>query len=91
VSTDERVGHAIERVFCLWPQLGSAQQVVIELNSEGQALPRRTIGQRRIRWARASYSAVHDFLTNPRYAGAFVYGRQRQVKHVDEHGQVRVG
>jgi excisionase family DNA binding protein len=88
---DEQVRHAIERVFCLWRQLGSARQVVIELNSEGQALPRRTIGQRRIRWARASYNAVHDFLTNPGYAGAFVYGRQRQVKRVDEHGQVRVG
>jgi excisionase family DNA binding protein len=87
---DEQVRHAIERVICLWRQLGSARQVVIELNSEGQALPRRTIGQRRIRWAPASYSAVHDFLTNPGYAGTFVYGRQRQVKRVDEHGQVRV-
>jgi len=88
---DEQVRHAIERVFCLWRQLGSARQVVIELIAEGQALPRRTVGQRRIRWTRASYGAVHDFLTNPGYAGAFVYGRQRQVKRVDEHGEVRVG
>jgi excisionase family DNA binding protein len=88
---DEQVRHAIERVFCLWRQLGSARQVVLELNTEGQQLPRRTLGQRRIRWSRASYSAVHDFLTNPGYAGAFVYGRQRQVKRVDEHGEVRVG
>ena len=87
---DEQVRHAIERVIGLWRQLGSARQVVLELISEGQALPRRTIGQRRIRWVRASYSAVHDFLTNPAYAGAFVYGRQRQVKRVDEHGEVRV-
>lgn len=35
--------------------------------------------------------AVHDFLTNPAYAGAFVFGRQRVVKRLDEHGQVRVG
>jgi excisionase family DNA binding protein len=90
LSADEQVRHAIERVFCLWRQLGSARQVVIELNTEGQQLPRRTIGQRRIRWVRASYGAVHAFLTNPGYAGAFVYGRQRQVKRVDEHGEVRV-
>ncbi len=90
LSADEQVRHAIERVICLWRQLGSARQVLLELISEGQKLPRRSIGQRRIRWARASYSAVHDFLTNPAYAGAFVYGRQRQVKRVDEHGQVRV-
>jgi DNA invertase Pin-like site-specific DNA recombinase len=91
LSADEQVRHAIERVFWLWQRLGSARQVVIELIAEGQALPRRTVGQRRIRWARASYGAVHDILTNPAYAGAFVFGRQRQVKRIDEHGEVRVG
>ena len=66
---DEQVRHAIERVFALWRRVGSARQVVMELIDEGQQLPRRTVGQRRIRWARASYGAVHDFLTNPAYAG----------------------
>ena len=75
----------------LWGALGSARQVALELIAEGQQLPRRRIGQRRIRWARASYGAVHDILTNPAYAGAFVFGRQRVVKRLDEHGQVRVG
>jgi len=88
---DEQVRHAIERVFRLWRALGSARQIVIELNAEGQLLPRRTVGQRRIRWAPASYGAVHDLLTNPAYAGAFVFGRQRQVKRLDEQGEVRVG
>jgi excisionase family DNA binding protein len=91
LSPDEQVRHAIERVFCLWRRLGSARQVVIELIAEGQTLPRRTVGQQRIRWARASYGAAHDILTNPAYAGAFVFGRQRVVKRIDEHGQVRVG
>ena len=71
LCADEQVRHAIERVFVLWRRLGSARQVVMELIAEGQKLPRRTVGQRRIRWARASYGAVHDFLTNPAYAGAF--------------------
>ena len=66
---DEQVRHAIERVFVLWRRLGSARQVVVELIAEGQKLPRRTVGQRRIRWARASYGAVHDFLTNPGLCG----------------------
>jgi excisionase family DNA binding protein len=87
---DEQVRHAIERVFSLWQRLGSARQVVMELIAEDQQLPRRTVGQRRIRWARASYGAVHDLLTNPAYAGAFVFGRQRQEKHLDEHGNVRI-
>ena len=88
---DEQVRRAIERVFGLWRQLGSARQVALELVAEGQQLPRRRVGQRRIRWARASYGAVHDMLTNPAYAGAFVFGRQRVVKRLDEHGEVRVG
>ncbi|HEV2819860.1 MAG TPA: recombinase family protein [Solirubrobacteraceae bacterium] len=87
---DEQVRHAIERVFCLWRRLGSARQVVMELLAEGQQLPRRTVGQRRIRWARPSYGAVHDFLTNPAYAGAFVFGRKRSEKRLDGEGRVRV-
>jgi DNA invertase Pin-like site-specific DNA recombinase len=87
---DDQVRHAIERVFVLWRRLGSARQVVMELIAEGQQLPRRTVGQRRIRWARPSYGAVHDFLTNPTYAGAFVFGRKRREKRVDADGCVRV-
>src|SRR3954462_4481114 len=87
---DEQVRHAIERVFVLWRRVGSARQVVAELVAAGQTLPRRTVGERRGRWARASYGAVHDLLTNPAYAGAFVFGRTRTDKRVDEHGQVRV-
>lgn len=90
LSPDEQVRHAIERVFCLWRRLSSARQVVMELVAEGQELPRRTVGQRRIRWARASYGAVHDFLTNPTYAGAFVFGRTRTQKRLDPAGRVRV-
>lgn len=89
LSPDEQVRHAIERVFCLWRQLGSARQVVRELVTEGQKLPRRTVGQRRVRWARASYAAVHDFLTNPAYAGAFAFGRTRRRKQLDGDGRVR--
>src|SRR3954466_7183760 len=49
LAADEQVRHAIERVFALWRRLGSARQVVLELVAEGQQLPRRTVGQRRIR------------------------------------------
>jgi hypothetical protein len=36
--------------------------------------------------ARASYGAVHDFLSDPAYAGVFVFGRQH--KQLDERGRV---
>jgi DNA invertase Pin-like site-specific DNA recombinase/predicted DNA-binding transcriptional regulator AlpA len=90
LTADEQVRDAIERVFRLWRRLGSARQVAAELVAEGQRLPRRTVGQRRVRWVRASYGAVHDFLTNPAYAGAFVFGRTRQQKSLGPDGRVRV-
>jgi DNA invertase Pin-like site-specific DNA recombinase/predicted DNA-binding transcriptional regulator AlpA len=89
LAADEQVRHAIERVFRLWRRLGSARQVAAELVAEGQRLPRRSVGSARIRWVRASYSAVHDFLTNPAYAGAFVFGRTRQQKSLGPDGRVR--
>jgi excisionase family DNA binding protein len=89
LAADERVRHAIERVFLLWRRHGSARQVVACLIEENQRLPRRTVGQRRVRWTAANYAAVHDFLTNPAYAGAFVFGRTRQHKALDAQGRVR--
>jgi hypothetical protein len=90
LTADEQVRDAIDRVFRLWRRLGSARQVAGELVAEGQRLPRRTVGQRRVRWVRASYGAVHDFLTNPDYAGAFVFGRTRQQKSLGPDGRVNV-
>src|SRR3954467_4996229 len=86
---DEQVRHAIERVFVLWRRLGSARQVVAELVAESQKLPRRTVGQRRARWTRARCGAVPALLPNPAYAGAFVCGRTRTQRRVDEHGEVK--
>lgn len=90
LSADEQVRHAIERVFEVWRRAGSARQIVGELIADGQRLPRRSVGERRVRWVRASYGAVHKLLTNPVYAGAFVFGRTRQEKHVDANGQLHV-
>jgi DNA invertase Pin-like site-specific DNA recombinase len=89
LTADEQVRAAIERVYALWRRCASARQVVSELDGERQLLPRRTVGQRRVRWEPASFGAVHDLLTNPVYAGAFAYGRTRQRKTVDADGQIR--
>jgi excisionase family DNA binding protein len=89
LAADEQVHHAIDRVFTVWRRVGSARQVVAELLAEGQRIPRRAVGSRRVRWAPATYPAVHDFLTNPAYAGAFVFGRTREEKLIDEQGRVR--
>jgi DNA invertase Pin-like site-specific DNA recombinase len=89
LTPDEHVRAAIERVYALWRRCASARQVVSELHAERQLLPRRTVGEQRVRWEPASFAAVHDLLTNPVYAGAFVYGRTRQRKTVGLDGQIR--
>jgi excisionase family DNA binding protein len=88
VSADEAVRSAIGQVHVLFGQLGSARQVMMTLRAQGLPLPRRKAGARRVTWAEASYPAVHDLLTNPAYAGAFVFGRTRTEKRVDAGGQV---
>src|SRR3954454_2376274 len=89
LTADEQVRAAIQRVYAFWRRCASARQVVSELDGERQRLPRRTVGEHRVRWEPASFGAVHDLLTNPVYAGAFVYGRSRQRKTVDADGQIR--
>jgi DNA invertase Pin-like site-specific DNA recombinase len=88
LSPDEAVRAAIGQVYALFGQLGSARQVMMTLRARGLLLPRRKPGARRIWWAEASYPAVHDMLTNPAYAGAFVFGRTRTEKHVGAGGKV---
>ena len=90
LAADEQVRGAIERVYELWERCGSARQVVAELAGEGQLLPRRTVGERRVRWEPADFGAVHDLLTNPAYAGAFVFGRNHQQKTVTADGHVKI-
>lgn len=88
VTPDEAVAEAIATVYRRFGELGSARQVLLSLRGDGLLLPRRQNGSRRITWAPASYPAVHDFLSNPAYAGAFVFGRTRTEKRVDATGRV---
>src|SRR6201998_864222 len=82
LCADEAVREAITTVFRRFDELGSARQVLIRLREDGVLLPRRRNGSKRIFWAEATYPAVHDLLTNPAYAGAFVFGRTRTEKRV---------
>lgn len=88
MSPDEAVIEAIATVFRRFDELASARQVLLSLLEDGLLIPRRTWGSSRIRWERPSYPAIHDFLTNPAYAGAFVFGRNRTEKRLDSAGRV---
>ena len=91
ITPDEAVAEAIATVYRRFAELGSARQVLLSLRGDGLLLPRRHNGSARITWAPASYPAVHDFLTNPAYAGAFVFGRTRAWKRLDPSGKLLSG
>ena len=52
--------------------------------------PRRGPTRGELRWALPSFAQVGRILKNPRYAGAFVYGRNRVQRRGDGTGRVRV-
>lgn len=88
LDPDEAVIEAIRTVFRRFDELGSARQVMLSLRGDNLMIPRRPTGSRRVIWAPATYPAIHDFLTNPNYAGAFVFGRTRTDKRVDASGRL---
>ncbi|MGO9333677.1 MAG: recombinase family protein [Acidimicrobiales bacterium] len=88
LDPDESVRAAIATVFRRFDELGSGRQVMLSLREDNLLIPRRPTGSRRVSWAPASYPAIHDFLTNPNYAGAFVFGRTRTEKRLDTDGRI---
>lgn len=88
ITADEAVVEAIATVFRRFAELGTARQVLLSLREDGLLLPRRPTRTGRVHWQPASYPAVHDFLSNPTYAGAFVFGRTRTEKRIDPSGKL---
>ena len=85
---DEAVTHAVRTVFEKFDELGSIRQVWLWFLAQNFSFPiQQTPGE--IRWGRATYTGLHQTLTNPVYAGAYTYGKTRQERYVDEVGQVR--
>jgi len=89
MSADEAVREAVANVFRRFFELCSVRQVVLSLREDGLLLPRRR-GQGQIEWVGATYTAVHDMLTNPIYAGAYAFGRRQSQRRVGEDGRARI-
>lgn len=86
---DAAVVGAIRTVFKKFTELGSARKVWLWFRSEGLSFPLRAHMHSPIRWVAATYTAIHQVLTNPVYAGAYAYGKYRHERYVDEQGRVR--
>jgi DNA invertase Pin-like site-specific DNA recombinase len=89
---DEAVRGVIAAIFEQFPLRGSARGVWLWLKEQGLKMPlQRNVYDpgADIIWVEPTYTAVHKVLTHPVYAGAYVYGKTRFERYVDEHGVLR--
>jgi DNA invertase Pin-like site-specific DNA recombinase len=82
-----QVQHAIELILETFLTLRSASKVVRHLRDHGLRIPRRHRNAEMV-WREPTAAAVVAILRNPAYAGAFVYGKTRTVRHL-ENGDAR--
>ena len=83
---DQSVVDAIRGMFGSFRRMGSAMAVVRWMHRQYIALPSRPrSGPNRgqLCWALPTVSQICRILRNPRYAGAFVYGRRRTEPQAD--------
>jgi DNA invertase Pin-like site-specific DNA recombinase len=86
---DEAVVTAIRTVFQRFAETGSARRVWLWFRDQAYKFPLQMHSPTEIRWVEASYHAVHQVLSNPVYAGAYVYGKTRAEITLDGSGARR--
>jgi DNA invertase Pin-like site-specific DNA recombinase len=89
---DVEIQNAVRLVFTLFRQTGSAYGVVRHFLQYNLNFPRRAYGgvwNGKIIWGKLRHGRVLCLLSNPSYAGAYVFGRYRGVKSISTEGQVQ--
>lgn len=86
---DESVRAAIHAVFERFAEMGSARRVWLWFRSQSLRFPLQSNTLQDIRWVAPTYTKIHEVLTNPSYAGVYVYGRTQQTRYIDESGRLR--
>lgn len=91
LDPDLQVQHCLRWLFETFRRSGSAMATVRAARHQGLAFPRRCAkGPHKgtLLWTGLDHSQVLRILHNPRYAGAFVYGRTHTRKTVDGGSRV---
>lgn len=89
---DDEVPGAVQLVFTLFRETGSAYAVVQRFAQSALRFPRRAYGGAwagKLIWGRLTHTRVLGLLNNPSYAGTYVFGRYQYVKSVTADGEVR--
>jgi DNA invertase Pin-like site-specific DNA recombinase len=93
-DADQQVQGALQLFFATFRRTGSAFRTVRTIREQEVAFPRRLRKgphKGELVWGALDHAQALHLLHNPRYAGAFAYGRRRTRKGVDgkEHTQLR--
>ncbi|MGH9304280.1 MAG: recombinase family protein [Acidimicrobiales bacterium] len=89
IDPDDEVRSAVTDVFSAFRSAGSAYGVVAAF--KGRRFPLRAYGgvwAGDLRFGRLTHPRVLGILSNPAYAGAYVYGRYHSVRTVSPEGKI---
>src|SRR3989475_7979160 len=86
LDPDAQIQQAVRLLFATFKRVGSAWATVKYFRTQGLLFPRRVrsgphTGE--LHWMPLQHNAVLKVLRNPRYAGAFCFGRTQTRKHPD--------
>lgn len=90
---DEAVTGVITAIFEQFAVRGSARAVWLWLRDQGLKFPLQPAAYlhgSEIVWVEPTYHAVHNVLTHPAYAGAYVFGKTGQQRYLGPDGVPRV-
>ena len=83
---DRQIQSAVRMIFDTFREVSSANAVVRRFQREKLQFPRRSragSGTGEVTWGPLEHFRVLQILHNPRYAGAFVFGRTRSARTTD--------
>ena len=86
---DQAVTEAVQCVFDKFTEMGSIRRVWLWFRSQRLTFPLQSHSFPDIQWVTPTYSGIRQTLTNPVYAGAYVYGKTHHERFVDRSGQLR--
>src|SRR5262245_29397225 len=92
LDPDDEVRGAVDLVFRLFRETGSAFGVMKRFAASGLRFPKRSYGgawDGKIIWGRLTHSRVLSMLKNPSYAGMYVFGRYQYRRQISPEGGVQ--
>lgn len=91
---DVRVQHAVEAVLNKFAELGSVRQLLFYYLRQDLTIPaiKSSVFGRKLEWAVPTYTGLLSMVSNPVYAGAYVFGKtETRVKLEDGRARKSTG